>query len=256
MIDIAIPFEDFATFSHDLQRIISCSIAGVRDNIDRLDLTQALSELALANEETTEDEENVKIECKNNNAEWAANIIKSNYQTIYYFGMISLWAKLESTIYDFAALEILKNKTILSNREFSKVKAPISTYETLDDNEKAKFIVDTIVDQYGLQTKPGIDRFELILSFFKLDGPVDKDIKRTIYEFSQIRNIILHKSGAIDLTFKSNCPHLVENKQKKIHVTKEMFDNYIESTHKYLTIIINRLVARAKSRRQNKPANN
>lgn len=234
------PLHEFYEYVTDLNGIVNCTIQGLHGSIDRLDLIDALFELDIAYERATEEDATQKIECANKNAEWAAGIIKSDYQTVYNFAIILLWSKLESTVLDFTHNELQKNKNIIKSNKFEKIQIPISTYAKMNSTEKAHFLVDAICDSCKYNSKPGVDRFESILFYLDLDGKVDHELQKNLYEASQIRNLLLHRSGYADKAFTKNCPHLGLKLGEKIHITKDDLSRYMSSIISYFTIIVKR----------------
>ena len=156
---------NFTTSLTDLNRTVSCTISGLNNSINKLNLFEAIVDLDVLEEDITEEEATKRTECANDETEWSVSIIKSDYQVIYSYAIILLWSKLESTILDFAHQEILRNKNIIKSYKFDKISIPISTYQKMSGFERAHFIIDSICEQCKYQSKPGVERFESIVTY-------------------------------------------------------------------------------------------
>jgi len=44
----------------------------------------------------------------------------------------------------------------------------------------------------------GVDAFEKVLRVFALDGSVDGGIKKRLWEFNHVRNVIVHRAARAD----------------------------------------------------------
>lgn len=87
----------------------------------------------------------------------------------------------------------------------------------------------------------GIDRFEAILKPLGLDGSVPGQLRKDIFEFGQVRNLIVHRGGRVDLQLTNSCPWLNLKVGNELSIKKEHFDQYLKAVRNYAALIICRV---------------
>ena len=90
----------------------------------------------------------------------------------------------------------------------------------------------------------GVDSFESLLEHFLLSGAVLAEIKKTIWEISNIRNVIVHRNSVADRRLIKHCAWLNMQVGDKVVITHEQLERYGDALCSYAEIIINRLAQR------------
>ena len=62
--------------------------------------------------------------------------------------------------------------------------------------------------EFAAGLRNGVERFEVMLKPFGLDGSVPEKLRRDMFEFGQIRNAIVHRGGHVDRQLSNACPWL------------------------------------------------
>ena len=91
--------------------------------------------------------------------------------------------------------------------------------------------------------RPGIAGFEELLATVGFSGPVDRDIRDTLYELYQLRNVIMHQGGFADSRSVAACPRLGLEKGQKIKISSAEYRRYMDAVSEYVLIVINRVAA-------------
>jgi len=152
---------------------------------------------------------------------------------LYGLSSIRLWTLLEALI-DELVVEAMKDPALCDKASLSKLKGPLIEFKSASPDEQAEFLADTLKQAVDAPLKLGIGRFEDILDPVRLGGSVDENVKRTLFELSQVRNCVVHKSGIADRRLIDACPWLNAERGKELRVTDAMFHRYMMAVYWYL----------------------
>ncbi|PKO01992.1 MAG: hypothetical protein CVU43_10140 [Chloroflexi bacterium HGW-Chloroflexi-5] len=151
---------------------------------------------------------------------------KTGFDFLFSLLILRLWTILETYIDDLI-FDLLDDQTyFLTNKEVQSIKVPLAYYQGLSLSEQKWFIISEIKNILKSDMGPGVNHFEPLLRLFDLQGNINEDVKKVIYEFSQIRNLIAHKNGMVDQTFIKKCPKFSKKIGEKIYMTNELFHLY------------------------------
>jgi len=154
---------------------------------------------------------------------------------------VALWSSLEAFIKTFVA-EWLNNvegawqKDVVQN-----LKIRIGDYESLSPADKCLWIVDQIDQSVSGPLRNGINRFEALLQPFDMDGNLPDEYKKALYELSQLRHVIVHRSGKADRRLLSACPWLKLQLNERIKVSHQMWGIYSLATIEYIIELTQRV---------------
>lgn len=182
-----------------------------------------------------------KLEHAKRDAELARREVESGFPILYSWAVVGLWALLESTVRTFIS-EWLKHKpTAWRTEPIKRLRIRLSEYESIPRNQRHRFVAEQLERQIGSNLKEGLNRFESLLDPFGLSGALPDQLRRDIYEFSQVRNLIAHNASKVDRRFKDSCPWLGLKIGDTLHVSNKMWAAYMKATLLYMTIIICRI---------------
>lgn len=103
------------------------------------------------------------------------------------------------------------------------------------------FVVEILERELGAALRKGIDRFEVMLAPFGLDGELPDLLRREIYELGQVRNVIAHNATKIDRRLLQACPWFKGKMGDYFQISPEMFNRYIFAATVYASLIICRV---------------
>ena len=84
-------------------------------------------------------------------------------------------------------------------------------------------------------------KYENILETIGLDGEVQSEISKSLFELGQIRNAIVHCGGRVDRQLKESCPWLTPNIGEKITIKHSDYLKYATAVSSYGVLIISRI---------------
>lgn len=160
--------------------------------------------------------------------------VDNGFARIYNQVAVGLWATLEATMVNVAAGWIYNNKKSKEIESIAKLKIRMCEYEGLTEMGRCEYIVEQLERDIGGAQKLGVSRFETLLGNFYKTESVPAQIKKYLYELSQVRNVILHRAGIADESIIKACPWLGLRNGQKIVVTKKMMHRYFNSAMLYM----------------------
>ncbi len=83
-----------------------------------------------------------------------------------------------------------------------------------------------------------------MLKPFGLDGAVPDKLRRDMYEFGQIRNVIVHRGGYADRQLSNACPWLASAVGQELPISGDHFNRYGAAAHSYVLLLICRVAER------------
>ncbi len=164
-------------------------------------LTKAVVNLDKERKALAETEAKQRLEISKKRVGLAKGVMDDNFRLLANHSLVAVWSGLESTMNQFSETLINANPKVLQCGEFKKIKVPIAEYEQLADEDKPRFALGCLQRHIGSQHKPGVSKFEAILKCLNISGSVPQNVKDSIYEMSQVRNLIVHNRSIIDLKF-------------------------------------------------------
>ena len=127
----------------------------------------------------------------------------------------------------------------LSVEAVRKIRVSIGEYEALDTNEPYLYLVDLLQREVSAPLKSGINRFETLLEPFGLSGEVAADLRKTLFELNQVRNIIVHRGSVADRKFVNSCPWLGLQIGQSVRVCPRDFARYFVAVLNYAIVVQN-----------------
>jgi hypothetical protein len=140
--------------------------------------------------------------------------------------VIRLWSIVESVVDDEAIAIIHTIDKQNPPESLKKLKGAIIPFVQLNANEQSEQILAILKDTLSSPLKRGVGGFELILDALGYGGSTDADVKKVLFECSQVRNAIIHRGGIADRKLKDSCPWLGVVLGAPIKVSGEDFSLY------------------------------
>ena len=122
-----------------------------------------------------------------------------------------------------------------------RLKVKLGEYEALTVEERAFYVVGLFEREVGVPLKSGVGRFESLLELIGLGGPVPEQIKRTMFELSQVRNLLVHQRGIVDRRFLEHCPWFTLSLGDSVIINHQQFAIYEQAVFAYTSELVQRL---------------
>jgi hypothetical protein len=174
-------------------------------------------------------------------AELATREVREGFPLLNAQAAIALWSSLEATVRLFVGRWLRHEKTAMQVDIVQKLRVRLGDYERLDEENRCFFIVDRIETEVSAPLTNGVGRFEALLSPFGLGGSMDEDVKRTLFELSQVRNVLVHRYGVADKRLAEACPWLGVKAGDPVKLDHTHIRRYFEAVTQYALELIIRV---------------
>jgi hypothetical protein len=237
--------DTFNSFLDDLKilsEVVSLSVAGISMVRATPKAIRALNFSGAPDFSEDSLSDNVKMEIKisEHRAALAQREVDSEFTIIHSQGVLSLWSALEDVIRDLLARWLLNLPEKRLESPWCDLKVKLGEYERLDEEQKAYFLVAAIEQSTASALKRGVNRFETMLDTIQLSGPIDDNVKVTIHEMQQVRNVVAHRRGVADARFCAACPQFGLSIGQKLRVGHKQWHQYTDAIGAYILEIIYR----------------
>lgn len=154
----------------------------------------------------------------------------------YLYGLcvVRLWTLLEAAVDELVVSAMHEPLPGRDQTVLAKLKGPLIEFRASSPDEQVELLAETLKHVTDAPLKLGVGRFEAVLGPLGLGGSVDEHVRRTLFELSQIRNCVVHKSGKVDRRLTEACPWLKLSRGEVIHVQASMVHTYLSAAYWYL----------------------
>lgn len=159
---------------------------------------------------------------------------KLGFPYLYGLAAIRVWSILEAMIQDLVRECLIEHERARSTEPVRKIKGPLLEFSTASPSMQAEFLVNQLANDLGSKLKKGVGRFESLLGAINLGGNVHETVAKQIFELSELRNAIVHRSSLADTRVVAACPWLKLNVGDKIQITPKQFQSYSLAARWYM----------------------
>jgi hypothetical protein len=174
-------------------------------------------------------------------ARLAQEEVDRGFPLLHAQAVISLWTGLECVIRNLAAAWFRNRPQAYQVDLAKRIRVRLGEYQALSLDERGYHIVELIEQEVSASLKLGVGRFEALLEPIGLVGGVPDAVRRTLFELSQIRNVLVHRRGVADRRVVEQCPWLNLVLGEVVIVSHEQFRRYHASSVAYIMELIQRL---------------
>lgn len=184
---------------------------------------------------------NYQIKSMEKQTEFAISEMDGGFPRLHSHTLVVMWGALETLILELMVAYIQNVPAITMEDDFKKVQVPLTEFETMDKEERARYIVSWFEQDHKVSMKPGIIRFESLLEKIGLQEEIEPLLKKTLLEIGYVRNVIVHKSSIVDDKFLQACPWTDYKIKDKIQISKKVFGKYFLAITDYVFLLVNRV---------------
>jgi hypothetical protein len=170
----------------------------------------------------------------------AAEELDKGFPFLNSYGVVACWGALEALATDVVIDRLLLYPDTLSSEPWAKLKVTFADYERLDRVDKLHYATRELERSVSADLKAGVNRFEAMFAAIGVDGPVDAEVRRSLFEMSQVRNLIVHRASIADAKFITACPWFKFKIGDEVLVTDDMCGSYLTAAYKYVILVMRR----------------
>lgn len=157
---------------------------------------------------------------------------------------IRLVAIMEVVVQDAVVLSLESVSKVLDRDEVRRIKGPVIELASASPYERAEFIANALALEMKTPMRSGVGKFEALLKPVGLDGAVDDLARTALFELLNVRNVLAHRGGRVDVRFTRNCPWLTQTVGTELRITPEMTERYKNAVVYYLIELLIRWLRR------------
>jgi hypothetical protein len=162
---------------------------------------------------------------------------KSQYPDAPYLvgiAVIRLWSILEVAA-DELALHLLKTlPKVRQNDAVRKLKGSLIDFVNLSPEDQAQQLLKQLKDDLKANLKAGITHFEDVFNALGVGDSVEPTVKNTLFELSEVRNVLTHRTGIVDSRLVNNCPQLKVKLGDKLILANHHLYAYVGAASWYI----------------------
>lgn len=135
---------------------------------------------------------------------------------------VRMWSILEAFVHDLSCLLLANVPAVREQEAVAKLKGPILKFLNSSSQEQADYLYELIESSCSAALKPGVGRFEGVLSMLGYGGPVDDGVRDALFHCSKLRNCIAHNDGIVDRNLIEACPWWKGTEGTRVGITASM----------------------------------
>jgi hypothetical protein len=202
--------------------------------VQMLEVAQRLAKQANLSDHILSEEDLAEVKKRASKFEEFARQQKDDgFPFLFGLAIVRLWSILEALIDDLVINFLRKPDTCKNKDLIYSLKGPLLEFMTAPPDQQADFLTERLKDAVKAGLQLGIGRFEAMLDPIGLGGGIDTNVRRVLFELSQVRNAIIHKAGIADKRFVENCPWLNLNVGAPLKINSNDFHLYTMSIYYY-----------------------
>jgi hypothetical protein len=230
----------------EIDRILQFSLNGIRSQLAAPKAVEAIAKFkALKGTPMPEDEHQRSLSQAEDRARFAASQKKAGFPVLYSHAVVAIWSAIETFSEDLVVYSLLYDKNYLQKDVFRKIRILFVEYESLEKEDRMRYIVSELGRQSSAELKQGINRFEPLLDSVSLNGTISEEMRKACYELWAVRNLIVHRSGIVDRRFVQLCPWLRTKVGRKFRVTLQAYASYVKFSFNWMFEILVRDLVRS-----------
>lgn len=160
---------------------------------------------------------------------------------LYSLALVRLWGILEACVDDLVSRALSDLDKCKDPALLFRLKGPLLEFRSASTDEQSEFLADLLKNAVDGPLKLGIGRFESVLEPCGLGGGTDDLLRRALLELSQVRNLVVHKSGRVDKRILEHCPWIRRSVGSSLHPSEKDFALYRAAAYWYLLELTGRV---------------
>jgi hypothetical protein len=243
-------FDRFLKFAQETDRVLLLSKKGIYQISQQMPLLKALDNLERVRaEQAMKPFQPKNLESAETETKFARQEIKKEFPLLHAHALVSIWSAMEALFEDVLVGHIIHKPETLKEDIFQKIRIPLATYEQLNQEDKARLLVNELQRSLSSDQRLGLECFEALLRVVGLAGEVKTKIRRDIFELQQLRHSIVHRASLADRKLLEACPWLKLKSGDRIRISNKQYRRLVDAAGKYVIAVIKRATAIALRRK-------
>ncbi len=249
---VSATFHRFHDHVHEIDRVLRLCIDGLMSVASSVPLVEALANLDKFEKDDFDSDASARhVDSARRRAEFAQHEIDRGFPILHAHALVAIWGGLEAFVEDLVTVWLSNDASALQSDAWASVKIPFAEFQSLEPEERVRALVREYARQTKADLKSGASRFEVLLGPIGLSGAIDEDVRKTLFEMSQVRNVLVHRAGLVDRRLAEGCPWLGLTVGEPLLVSRAKYDEYLQAVSRYLVELVKRnLIREGRSREE------
>lgn len=153
---------------------------------------------------------------------------------LYSTASVRLWSILEAFVDDVLEFMLANLTPEKASSDLLSVEGSLLEFSMMSSEDQAIYLLARVKEMLSSRLKLGVGRFEAPLGYVGLSGGVNDAVRRSLFELSEVRNIVVHKNSSADSRLIENCPWMNLEIGEPIDITREVYEIYVQASLWYL----------------------
>jgi hypothetical protein len=167
--------------------------------------------------------------------------VRRGFPLLHVLGCVWTWASVEALLEDVLVAVLTNDPALADTEQLRDLRIPWAVAAAGDPEALARSVYREVELRRGSTFKGGVTRFEGLLSVVGLGGAVPSDVRKTVFELGQVRNVILHRGGIADRAFVDQCPWMNIAAGTELRISHHRFEEYVFAVMHYVAIVRSRV---------------
>lgn len=238
--------EQFLDYTNEIGNVLHICMAGVHRLRAAPQIVDALENLHKTfpgffreNDQTAS--LGVRRKVAKREAELAVREVDRGFPLLHAQAVVTMWGALEDFIRTFLAAWLANDPQARKTPRIANLRIRFGEYEALVPEDRSLYLVELLEQELRTPLKQGVSRFEDLLDVIGLSGALDDELRKTLYEMSQVRNVLVHRRGIADKRFIESCPWFGLGVGDVVTVDHKTYSRYHGAVISYVTEILYRV---------------
>jgi hypothetical protein len=237
------PFKRFRTYVQEEGQLLTLAAEGIHMLVARVPLAEALARLDKAASRelagaSPKDERKYLREVRER-AKLAREEVDKDFPLLHGHSLVSLWGALETLVEEVVLAWLSHRPKLLDDPRLSAVRVTVSEFQRMKKRERLEHLIEQFPKKPGVGS--GFPRFEDLLDLVLLSGPLDDNLRRTLIEVHQVRNVYAHRVGVADRKLIEACPWRKDWKVgQPVLIGSNEYGRYLNALADYVVELVRR----------------
>jgi hypothetical protein len=163
---------------------------------------------------------------------------KADFPLLHGAATVLMWGALEAALRDFLVRWLTKYPNARKVPDLNSVRVKVAEYESLDGEDRMRYLVGVLERDMAASLKPGAGRFDCLLKPFGIDPKIEDKERRDLNEMAAFRNVLVHRAGIADRRFAELCPWCGVKEGTLVRVGREAFLRFVRASSHYAAAVV------------------
>lgn len=233
-------FEAFIQQFRRQGELLNLSIAGITHIVRLPGVLNKLKE-AIPGGYPDDENERGKSLALEEQASLARREVDQDFPLLRAQAVIALWGSTENLIRTLVASYLENVPGATSSDQLGRIKIRFSDWDRLSPSERYLYLLDRLEQEGSSGPRFGAAKFEQFLNLIGINVSLESGFRMSLIELHQVRNLIVHREGAVDRKFIESCPWLERRLGEVIRVTGSDCSRYFNAVGEYVHTLLGQL---------------